>query len=71
MVFSATKGIAATVVHRLVDRGLLDYDAPVASYWLEFGVNRKDSITIRDVLRHRSGLSHLKGVGKDELLITS
>ena len=28
MVFSATKGVAATVVHRLVDRGLLDYDTP-------------------------------------------
>lgn len=33
MVFSATKGLAATVIHRLVDRGLLSYDAPVAEYW--------------------------------------
>ena len=32
MVFSATKGVAATVVHRLADRGLLDYDEPVATY---------------------------------------
>jgi len=68
MVFSATKGVAATVIHRLVDRGLLSYDEPVATYWPEFGVNGKDSITIRDVLRHRSGLSHLKGVSKDDLL---
>lgn len=30
MVFSATKGVAATVIHRLTDRGLLSYDAPVA-----------------------------------------
>ena len=30
MVFSATKGMASTVIHRLVDRGLIDYDAPVA-----------------------------------------
>lgn len=28
--YSATKGLAATVIHRLVDRGLLSYDAPVA-----------------------------------------
>ena len=28
MVFSATKGMAATVIHRLVDRGLIDYEAP-------------------------------------------
>ncbi len=68
MVFSATKGVAATVVHRLVDRGLLDYDTPVAAYWPEFGANGKDDITVRDVLRHRAGLSHLKGVTKDDLL---
>ncbi len=68
MVFSATKGVAATVVHRLVDRGLLDYDTPVAEYWPEFGANGKKDITIRDVLRHRSGLSHLKGVTKENLL---
>jgi CubicO group peptidase (beta-lactamase class C family) len=68
MVFSATKGIAATVVHRLVDRGLLNYDTPVAEYWPEFGANGKQDITIRDVLRHRAGLSHLKGVTKEHLL---
>ena len=68
MVFSATKGVAATVVHRLVDRGLLAYDTPVAEYWPEFGANGKSDITVRDVLRHRSGLSHLKGVTKEDLL---
>jgi CubicO group peptidase (beta-lactamase class C family) len=68
MVFSATKGVAATVVHRLVDRGLLDYDTAVAEYWPEFGANGKSDITVRDVLRHRSGLSHLKGVTKQDLL---
>lgn len=68
MVFSATKGLAATVIHRLVDRGLLDYDAPVADYWPEFGVKGKSTITVSDLLRHRSGLSHLKGVGKKEIL---
>src|SRR5918996_1390219 len=26
--FSATKGLASMVIHRLADRGLLDYDAP-------------------------------------------
>ncbi len=41
MVFSATKGIAAAVIHRLADRGLIDYEAPVAEYWPEFGANGK------------------------------
>ena len=68
MVFSATKGVASTVMHRLVDRGILAYDSPVADYWPEFGANGKADITVRDVLRHRSGLSHLKGVSKTELM---
>ncbi|WP_102145797.1 serine hydrolase domain-containing protein [Mycobacterium hubeiense] len=68
MVFSATKGVATTVIHRLVDRGLIDYDAPVAEYWPEFAANGKAKITVRDVLRHRSGLSHLKGATKDDLM---
>ncbi|MCV7198752.1 serine hydrolase domain-containing protein [Mycobacterium angelicum] len=68
MVFSASKGVAATVLHRLADRGLLSYDAPIAQYWPEFGANGKSEITVRNMLRHRAGLSHLKGIGKEELL---
>jgi CubicO group peptidase (beta-lactamase class C family) len=69
MVFSATKGVTATVIHRLADRRLLDYDEPVATYWPAFGANNKGDITVRDVLRHRAGLSHLPGgLTKDELL---
>ncbi|MBX7432899.1 beta-lactamase family protein [Mycobacterium sp. Y57] len=68
MVFSATKGVAATVIHRLADRGLIDYDAPVAEYWREFGANGKASITVRDALRHRAGLSQLNGVSKADLM---
>ena len=68
MVFSATKGVASTVIHRLADRGLLSYDDPVAEYWPEFAANGKADITVRDVLRHRSGLSHLRGVTKAELM---
>lgn len=33
VIFSASKGVTATIIHRLVDRGLLDYRAPVAQYW--------------------------------------
>lgn len=68
MVFSATKGVASTVIHRLVDRGLIDYDAPVAAYWPEFAAGGKADITVREVMQHRAGLSHLNGVGKAELM---
>jgi len=68
MVFSATKGVASTVIHRLADRGLIDYDAPVAEYWPAFGARGKEEITVRELMRHRAGLSHLAGVTKAELL---
>ncbi|MEI7543765.1 MAG: serine hydrolase domain-containing protein [Mycobacteriaceae bacterium] len=68
MVFSATKGVTSTVIHRLADRGLIDYDAPVAEYWPDFGANGKAKITVRDAMRHRAGLSNLRGVRRRELL---
>lgn len=59
IIFSASKGITATVIHRLADRGLLDYAAPMAEYWPEFGANGKQDITIRQVMTHSAGLSSL------------
>src|SRR5207248_450344 len=68
MVSSVTKGLASTVLHRLADRGLIDYDAPVAEYWPEFGANGKSALTVRDVMGHRAGLSGLRGATKEDLL---
>jgi CubicO group peptidase (beta-lactamase class C family) len=68
MVFSATKGLASTVIHRLVDRGLIEYDAPVAQYWPQFGANGKADITVRQLMRHQAGLSALRGSSKQDLL---
>ena len=68
MVFSATKGMASTVIHRLVDRGLIDYDAPVSEYWTEFGANGKERLTVREVMAHRAGLSHLSGATMTDLM---
>ncbi|OBH50394.1 serine hydrolase domain-containing protein [Mycobacterium sp. E2479] len=61
MLFSATKGMAATVIHRLADRGLIDYEAPVADYWHAFAANGKADLTVREVMRHTAGLSGLRG----------
>ncbi len=68
MVFSATKGMTATVIHRLADRGLIDYETPVAEYWPEFASNGKGALTVRQVMRHTAGLSGLRGATKEELL---
>lgn len=58
--FSTTKGVASTLLHMLVDRGLLDYDDRVAEYWPEFAQAGKASITVRQVLAHQSGLYHIR-----------
>lgn len=70
IVYSASKGVTATVIHRLADRGLLAYDAPVARYWPEFAANGKESVTVRDVLAHKSGLAALAPIAAtpEELL---
>lgn len=62
MSFSTTKGVVATIVHRLVDRGLLDYDAPVATYWPEFATAGKGSITLRQLLDHQAALHDVRAL---------
>lgn len=56
MCFSMTKGFAATVLHRLVDRGLVDVDQRVAEVWPDFAAGGKSAFTIRQLLSHRTGL---------------
>ena len=58
--FSSGKSIAAIVVALMVDRGLLDYDEKVSTYWPEFAKNGKDNITVADVMRHEGGLAHIR-----------
>ncbi len=55
-IFSGSKGLTSTCVHLLADRGEIDLDAPVASYWPEFAQAGKGDITIAMVLGHRSGV---------------
>jgi len=55
-VYSTTKAMTATCVHRLVDQGLLNLDQKVSHYWPEFGQRGKEEITVRLLLSHRAGL---------------
>jgi CubicO group peptidase (beta-lactamase class C family) len=59
MCWSTTKGVVATCAHVLADRGELDYDERVATYWPEFAQNGKGDITVRQVLSHSAGLHRL------------
>ncbi len=49
-------------MHVLADRGLVAYDEPVATYWPEFGVAGKESITVRELMTHRAGLHRVYGL---------
>ncbi|MEV6308589.1 serine hydrolase domain-containing protein [Streptomyces sp. NPDC051840] len=59
IVRSAGKGIAAAVPLLLHQRGQVDLDAPVSTYWPEFKANGKERVLVRDLLAHRAGLAAL------------
>lgn len=58
-VWSTTKAMTAICAHMLVDRGLLDVDAPVAKYWPEFAQAGKGDLPVRYIMSHRAGLPHI------------
>jgi CubicO group peptidase (beta-lactamase class C family) len=60
-VASTTKGATAICAHMLVQRGLLDLDAPVVKYWPEFGQAGKEHIPVRWLLSHQAGLPCIDG----------
>ena len=69
LVFSTTKGMVATCVHMLAERGELDLEAPVARYWPEFAEAGKSTIPLRWVLTHQAGLAAVTGeVSLDDVL---
>ncbi|HEY4331739.1 MAG TPA: serine hydrolase domain-containing protein [Ilumatobacteraceae bacterium] len=56
-VWSTTKTMAALSALILADRGDLDVDAPVATYWPEFAANGKGDVLVRHLMSHSAGLS--------------
>ena len=59
LVFSTTKGATAICAHMLVERGELDLDAPVATYWPEFAQGGKEGVPVRWLLTHQVGLPYV------------
>jgi CubicO group peptidase (beta-lactamase class C family) len=56
-VYSTTKTMTALSALLLADRGELDFDAPVATYWPEFAANGKEQVLVRHLLGHTAGLA--------------
>jgi CubicO group peptidase (beta-lactamase class C family) len=67
-VYSTTKGMTAICLHRLVEEGRVDLDAPVAKYWPEFAQAGKGSIPVRFLLGHRAGVAAVKPILPGEAL---
>jgi len=66
--YSATKGVIAMAIAKLVQDGLLDYEAKVAGYWPEFGAESKFNITVTQLLSHQAGLYQFQpAVSAEEL----
>jgi CubicO group peptidase (beta-lactamase class C family) len=58
-VFSVVKAVTAIALHIQAERGLIEYEAPIARYWPEFAANGKGNATIRDALSHRLGIPQM------------
>jgi CubicO group peptidase (beta-lactamase class C family) len=68
-VFSSSKGASGVVVALLVERGQLDLNATVASYWPEFAQRGKGAVTVRQMLSHQAGLNGVDGGFTSEELL--
>ncbi|HUH10592.1 MAG TPA: serine hydrolase domain-containing protein [Brevundimonas sp.] len=55
-VFSTGKAVMALLIATCVERGLLDYDAPVSRYWPAFGQAGKAEVTVAQLMSHQAGL---------------
>jgi len=72
-IYSMSKAITSAAALQLVEEGKLDLDAPVASYLLEFADMKvvdgeterpaKSPMTVKDLLRHTSGLTYGNAAG--------
>lgn len=57
--FSGTKGLVATCLLLLLQRGALDLRRPVRHYWPEFAAHGKSDILVRHLVSHQAGLPGL------------
>jgi CubicO group peptidase (beta-lactamase class C family) len=56
LLYSVTKAFTAVCVHQLVEQGKIELDAPIATYWPEFGCKGKEIATVRHALLHQAGI---------------
>lgn len=55
-IYSTGKAIASTVIHRLVEKGILDYDMYVGDVWPEYACKGKEKTKLWHMLAYRMGM---------------
>ena len=55
---SLAKPVTAVAIMQLYERGALNLDEPIQTYLPEFPVKTEGDITIRQLLKHTSGIKH-------------
>jgi CubicO group peptidase (beta-lactamase class C family) len=65
IIYSASKGVTAMLVHKLDEKGLLRIDDRVADYIPEYAAEGKEATTIGHVLAHRAGIAALPRAALD------
>ena len=58
--YSVGKAVAAILIWRLVERGVLDIDGRVTDWWPEFAQAGKEDVRIRWLLSHQAGLPAIR-----------
>ena len=64
-IFSTEKPLLATACHRAVEKGKMDYDKPLCTWWPELTGDGKEKLTLRETLAYRTCLPGSAPGGKD------
>jgi CubicO group peptidase (beta-lactamase class C family) len=67
-ILSVTRAMTTTALHVQAERGLVEYDSPVARYWPEFAQAGKHDVTVRQILTEQSGAAAMPQDVTKELL---
>ena len=62
---SVTKACAAIALLTLIDRGVVEMDAKVSQYWPEFTGGGKESMSVRTLISHQSGVIYADAAPRD------
>ncbi|HEX3918342.1 MAG TPA: serine hydrolase domain-containing protein [Caulobacteraceae bacterium] len=72
IIMSCTKGATAALIHRLAERGLIDYEARVAEYWPQFAAGGKSDARVWHLMSHSVGLPGIdpeSGLVADDMMV--